>query len=104
MSQMQKDFEVYVWTEPETEQWMLSCYCGDYVYLPFKARWEDWQASRKMLVVDLPEPYSVPCIGDDETDLEWLEGLEAIARAESNMQQICAKAIKSAGIRIKGDS
>ena len=83
---MRAEFEAYVWTLPETKQFMFSWYCGEYSYRPVQYRWEGWQASRQALEVELPSGFY--CEAGYSRRVLDLEGTES--------------AIRVAGIRIKG--
>lgn len=64
----------------------------DYYSLDARDAWKWWQASREIIEVELPE-----LCGDGENDTDYTEGLN------DGINQ-SARAIRTAGIRIKGES
>lgn len=75
----------------EFHKWLESRDCKPVAWLK-DAYWEVWKASRESLEVDLPE-----LCGDGENDTDYIEGLN-----DGIIQS--ARAIRTAGIRIKGES
>lgn len=73
------------------EKWLESRDCNPVAWLK-DAYWEVWQASRKSIVVELPD-----LCGDGENDTDYTEGLN------DGINQ-SARALRTAGIRIKGES
>ncbi|HEN3233848.1 TPA: hypothetical protein U5D48_004335 [Yersinia enterocolitica] len=57
--------------------------------------WCAWQSSRESIEVELPE---LPVLG---SNADWYQGF---AEAAKFMRSACSKSIRSAGIRIKGES
>ncbi|MGK4442674.1 hypothetical protein ACSMDF_04805 [Yersinia enterocolitica] len=72
----------------EFEAWLESRDCNPVAWLK-DAYWEVWKASRESLVVELPEIYGNGVPKCDEYDRAINE---------------CADALRTAGIRIKGES
>ncbi|MCB5318652.1 hypothetical protein LH413_14245 [Yersinia massiliensis] len=70
------------------ETWLESRDCNPVAWLK-DAYWEVWKASRESLVVELPEIYGNGVPKCDEYDRAINE---------------CADALRTAGIRIKGES
>ena len=60
-----------------------------------------WLASRRELVIELPEP-PMPPMPEDEDDVEEFEAMEAIAGAQLRMLGKCRRAIEAAGVTVRG--
>lgn len=63
-----------------------------YLHDSTQSQWEVWKAARESIVVELPE-----LCGDGENDTDYIEGLN------DGINQ-SARALRAAGIRIKGES
>ncbi|UXD30541.1 hypothetical protein FORC066_3334 [Yersinia enterocolitica] len=68
---------------------------GGYWNMPLQQYFEVWKAARESISVELPE---LPVLG---SNVDWYQGF---AEAAKCMRSACSKSIRSAGIRIKGES
>ena len=91
ITKSRKEFEAWVVTWwPQSKTMIAEKFDdGGYWNMPLQQYFEAWKAARESLVVELPEIYSNGVSKCDEYD-----------RAISE----CAEALRTAGIRIKGES
>lgn len=81
---MREEFEAWAQEDPPLG-WPITRDKDGYVYDPVDIAWLAWQASRDLLVVELPE-----------TELTG-----AIGMAHKSVTKRCRAAIEAAGVRVK---
>ncbi|ENO8558559.1 hypothetical protein ACCC13_004539 [Yersinia enterocolitica] len=97
MTKSQSDFEAWVVTWwPQSKTMIAEKFDdGGYWNMPLQQYFEAWKAARESISVELPE---LPVLG---SNADWYQGF---AEAAKCMRSACSKSIRSAGIRIKGES
>ncbi|MFW5402455.1 hypothetical protein V2A85_22605 [Yersinia sp. 1252 StPb PI] len=98
ITKSQSDFEAWVvdWW-PQSKTMIAEKFDdGGYWNMPLQQYFEVWKASRESIVVELPKRNA-----DAYTERDW-DGNHG-GRSRNNTLDECAKALRTAGIRIKGD-
>lgn len=95
ITKSREEFEA--WAEKNGYRMDLIPNSDIYSYSSTRCSWEAWQASRESIVVELPKRNA-----DAYTERDW-DGNHG-GRSRNNTLNECAVALRTAGIRIKGES
>lgn len=105
-NKIREEFEA--WAKPLCmemfEAWMPAlAHNGEYRNQTTSMLWKAWQASRELLVVELPEPQPFKVSAEESLDMDpdEFEALEARHGAQWQTYSKCKKAIEAAGLKVK---
>lgn len=93
---MREEFEAWVLSEYPNRR-MSKFADGEYHSTTIQYCWLAWQASRAVLVIDLPPVPVVPDEPEEAIDDSFMDGYYAA----QGMRNACAQNIEAAGLKVK---